>query len=114
MANCRISKHLGYSTMASTFVLFAAGRSANLTAPPAVDRADYAHGSPVTRHAQRPRPRFHLGPHERKASPASDFHLQSIYIPSLFSDFLSTQFALRFAHSVQLGLTNRSTRTLPL
>ena len=114
MANCRTSMHFGYSTTTPTIVPLAAGRSANLIAPPAVDRADYAHGLPVTRHVHGSERRLHLGSHNRKARLDPDFHLQSIHLPDLFSGHRSTQFALRFAHLVQLGLTNRSTRTLPL
>ena len=114
MANCRTSKHLGYSITDPIIVPFAAGRSANFIVPPAVDRADYAHGLPVTRHDHGLNLRLHLVSHDRKARLAPDFHLQSIHLPDLFSGHRSTQFALRFAHLVQLGLTNRSTRTLPL
>jgi len=106
--------HLGYSKTAPTIVPFAAGRSANFIAPPAVERADYAHGLLVTRHDHGLKPRLHLGSHDRKARLVLDYHLQSIHLPNLFNGFLSQQFALRFAHCVQLGLTNRSTRTLPL
>ena len=114
MACCRTSIHLGYSKTAPTIVPLAAGRSANLIAPPAVDRADYAHGALATRHVHGPKPGSHLGFHNRKARLDLDFHLQSIHLPDLFSGHRSTQFALRFAHLVQLGLTPRSTRTLPL
>jgi hypothetical protein len=104
--------HLGYSATSPTFVPFAAGRSANFIAPPAVDRADDAPGLLVTWHVHGPKPRLHLGSHNRNARLDPDFHLQSIHLPTLFSGHRSTQFALRFAHRVQLGLTNRSTRTL--
>jgi hypothetical protein len=67
--------HFGYSTTAPTFVLFVAGRSANFIAPPAVDRADYAHGSPVTLHVRGPKPSLHLGSHNRKVRLALDDHL---------------------------------------
>jgi hypothetical protein len=106
--------HLGYSITAPTIAPFAAGRSANFIVPPAVDRADYAHGLQGTRYVHGSKPRLHHGAHERKARLDPDFHLQSIHLPTLFSGHRSTQFAHRFAHLVQLGLTNRSTRTLPL
>jgi hypothetical protein len=106
--------HLGYSITAPTFVPFEAGRSANFIAPPAVDRADYTHGLLVTRLDHGAKPRLHLGSHNRKTRLAPDFHLQSIHLPTLFNGYRSPQFADRFAHGVQLGLTNRSTRTLPL
>ena len=106
--------HLGYSTTTPTIVPLAAGRSANFIAPPAVGRADYAHGLQGTRYVYGSKPRLHHGAHERKARIAPDFHLQSIHLPNLFNGYRSTQFALRFAHRVQLGLTPRSTRTLPL
>ena len=89
MANCRTSMRLGSSTTAPIFVLFAADRSANFVAPPAVDRADYAHGLQATRPVHGPKPRPHLGSHERKARLAPDFHLQSIHLLYLFSSHSS-------------------------
>lgn len=114
MANYRTPGHLGFSITSPTCVLFAAARSANFIAPPTVDRADHAPALPVTRHVHDPEPGLHLSSHAGNTSPAPEYHLQSIYLPAPFSGHRSTQFALRFAHGVQLGLTYRSTRTLPL